>query len=645
MKRKIYLKMKSLVEARELWLNRFEGRDLLGEEEISVLDALGRITSHPVFAGISSPPFHAAAMDGVAVLAERTYGAQERTPKKLKLNRDAFWINTGRPIPEGTNAVIMVERLRELEDEFIEIYTAAYPWENVRRVGEDVVATELLFPRNHRIRSYDLGALLAADVDRVLVRKLPGVTIIPTGNELLGPIGKRTENVGAEGKIPESNSVILSAMVREYGGIPRIEPIVGDVYEDLLEAVRTAVESDDHMVIINAGSSAGSEDYTYHVLEALGEVLVHGVAMMPGKPTILAEISGKPVIGNPGYSVSATLSFDQFGGPLLCAMQGVPERTRKRVRVHMSRAVPSKLGVEEFLRVNLGRVNDRIVATPLPRGAGSITTLTRAEGMVRLSELSEGLPRDAEADAELLVEDTVLDRTLVMIGSHDMSIDVLADLMKRDPRGFRLSSANVGSLGGLLALRSGCAHAAGSHLLEEETGEYNRFYVKKYLPGMRVSLFHLVRREQGLILRKGNPKSIRGLEDLARDDVTFMNRQTGSGTRILLDFRLKQQGIDPTAIRGYDREEYTHMAVAVDVKSGVSDVGLGIFAAARALDLEFIPVVQEQYDLVIPSAFLEDERVRMLLDTASTQPFRERMFSLGGYDPGRSGEFWTEIGP
>jgi putative molybdopterin biosynthesis protein len=265
--------------------------------------------------------------------------------------------------------------------------------------------------------------------------------------------------------------------------------------------------------------------------------------------------------------------------------------------------------------------------------------------MVRLSELSEGLPRDAETEAELLVEEDVLDRTLVMIGSHDMSVDVLADLLKRDPRGFRLTSANVGSLGGLLALRSGCAHAAGSHLLEEETGEYNRSYVKKYIPDMSVSLFHLVRREQGLIIRKGNPRNIRGLEDLAGDDVTFINRQPGSGTRILLDFRLKELGMDSAAIRGYDREEYTHMAVAVDVKSGVSDVGLGIFAAARALDLEFIPVVSEQYDLVIPSAFLEDERIKMLLDTAATEAFRERMISLGGYDPAMSGAFWTEIGP
>ena len=645
MKRKIYLKMKSLVEARELWLNRFRDKDLLGDREISVLEALGRITSGPVFAGVSSPPFHAAAMDGVAVHAEATYGAQERTPKKLKLNRDAFWINTGRPIPAGTNSVIMVEKLRELEDEFIEIYTAAYPWENVRKVGEDMVATELLFPRNHRIRPYDLGALLAAGVERIRVRKRPRVTIIPTGNELLGLSEKGTESIGVDGRIPESNSLILSAMVTEAGGIPLIENIVPDVYDDLLAAVRTAVDSGAHMVIINAGSSAGSEDYTVHVLEALGEVLVHGVAMMPGKPTILAEISGKPVIGNPGYPVSATLSFDQFARPLLYALQGIPEKTRNRVRVHLSRAVPSKLGVEEFLRVNLGRVNDRIVATPLPRGAGSITTLTRAEGIVRLSELSEGLPRDAEAEAELLVEDEALDRTVVVIGSHDMSVDVLADLLKRDPRGFRLSSANVGSLGGLLALRSGCAHAAGSHLLEEESGEYNRFYVKKYLPDMKVSLFHLVRREQGLIIGKGNPKGIRGLEDLARDDVTFMNRQPGSGTRILLDFRLKQQGMDPTTIHGYDREEYTHMAVAVDVKSGVSDVGLGIFAAARALGLDFIPVVSEQYDLVIPSAFLEDERIQMLLDTAATEAFRERMTSLGGYDPGKSGEFWTEIGP
>ncbi len=644
MKRKIYLKMKSLREAEGLWLGRFSGKDLVGDREISVSEALGRVTSEPVYAGLSSPSFHAAAMDGVAVKAEETYGANERAPKRLRIGENAHWINTGRPLPPGTDAVIMVEKLHETEPGTVEIHAPAYPWRDVRKVGEDVVATELLFPRNHRIRPFDLGALLGTGVLDLRVKRRPRVAVIPTGNELISGESAGLAGAALEGRVVESNSTILAGMVTQHGGLPVVFPIVEDRFEALLDAVRRAVESDCHMVIVNAGSSSGSEDYTAHVLEKLGEILVHGVAMMPGKPTVLAEVAGKPVIGNPGYPVSAVMSFDCFAAPLLRIMQGLPEGRKPSAKVRLSRPVPSKLGIEEFLRVHLGRVGNRLVATPLPRGAGSITTLTRAEGIIRVPELSEGLSPGDEVEAELLVDERALERTLVMIGSHDMSIDVLSDLMKCDPGGYRLSSANAGSMGGLLALRDGTAHAAGSHLLDEATGEYNRSYVARVLGDRKAALFHLVKREQGLILPKGNPKGIQGLKDLVREDVTFINRQAGSGTRILLDFRLGQESIDSDGIRGYDREEYTHMAVAVDVKSGVSDVGLGIYAAARALDLDFIPVVEEQYDLVIPSAFVEDPRVRVMLKAAASSEFRERVKAMGGYDPGQSGELWMEMG-
>jgi molybdate-binding protein len=397
------------------------------------------------------------------------------------------------------------------------------------------------------------------------------------------------------------------------------------------------------VIIINAGSSAGSKDFTANVINDMGQILVHGVAMMPGKPTILGVVEGKPVVGNPGYAVSAMLSFEQFVKPLLSSFQGLPVPKPKTIKVQPSRDIPSKLGIEEFLRVHVGKVGPKYVATPLARAAGSITTVTRAEGIIRIPSLSEGISQNEEVEAELLVAEEELLNTIVIIGSHDISIDILADEIRRKGQSIRISSANVGSLGGLMSLRKGSCHIAGSHLLDTLTGQYNLSYIRRYLKGMRVTVFHLVLRDQGLIVAKGNPKGIKGIEDLLRDDITFVNRQAGSGTRVLLDYKLGQAGVEPKSVKGYDHDEFTHMAVAVDVLSGAADCGMGIFAAARALDLTFVPIVREQYDLIIPSAIVDQPNIQVLLETIRTPGFRERVEALGGYDPSKSGEFWKEL--
>jgi putative molybdopterin biosynthesis protein len=420
--------------------------------------------------------------------------------------------------------------------------------------------------------------------------------------------------------------------------------IVPDLEKDISETIQKAIDSDADLVIINAGSSAGSKDYTANIIAELGEVLVHGVAMMPGKPTVLGVIKGKPIIGIPGYTVSAILSFEQFAKPMLFSMQGMTPPEQRLAVVKPSRDIPSKLGTEEFIRVNIGRVGDRLVATPLSRAAGSITSLTRAEGIIRIPSLSEGVTQDEEIDAELLVDNEELKNTIVVIGSHDITIDMLGDEIRRGGRNIRVSSGNVGSLGGLMAIRKGICHIAGTHLLDVETGEYNISYIKRYLKGIKISLFHLAFRDQGLVVQKNNPKGIKGIEDLTRDDIVFMNRQAGSGTRILLDYRLSKSGIKSEAIKGYENEEFTHMSVAVDVLSGAADCGMAIYAAARALDLNFIPMDREQYDLVIPSAFLDDPNIRIVLDTIRSQAFRDRVRALGGYDPSGSGELKGEWG-
>ncbi len=644
MKRQVYLSMKTLQEAKELFFSRF-GRDKRTDmETISIEDALGRIIVEPVFAKRSCPSFHSSAMDGIAVRAEETYGTTEKYPGTLKVGRDAVWINTGQPLPESFNAVIMVEKIHQLDKNHLEIRSSAYPWQHVRKVGEDIVATQLLLAQNHRIRPFDVGALIGAGVFSIKVWQKPRVAIIPTGTELIHYRDVEEKDTLKQNEIIEYNSLVLAGLVRECSSIPIVYGIVPDAEENIRAALKKAIESEAHVVIINAGSSAGSKDFTASIINEVGEVLVHGVGMMPGKPTILGIVKDKPVVGNPGYAVSSTLSFEQFVKPLLYGLQGQQPPKPHTVKVQPSRDIPSKLGIEEFLRVNIGKVGPKFVATPLPRAAGSITTLTRAEGIIRIPALSEGIPQNGEIEAELLVEEEDLLNTVVIIGSHDINIDILADEIRGQGHNIRISSGNVGSLGGLIALKKGTCHMAGSHLLDTETGQYNISYIKRYLQGVRISVFHLVLRDQGLIVAKGNPKGIKGIEDLTGSDIVFVNRQAGSGTRVLFDYKLGQLGIEPKAIKGYDHDEFTHMAVAVDVLSGAADCGMGIFAAARALDLDFVAMVREQYDLVIPSAMVEQPNIKVVLDTIRSRHFRERVAALGGYDPSKSGELWREIG-
>jgi len=642
-RQKIYLKMKDPKEALEIFFKNFDPEPISDAEEVSVHDSPGRITVEPFFAKISAPPFQSAAMDGVAVRAEDTYGATERNPKRLKMGQEALWINTGQVMPEGKNAVIMVEKLNQIDEGTIEVESSAFPWQHTRKVGEDFVVTELLFPQNHRIRPFDLGTLIGGGILRVKVRRRPRVRLIRTGSELIDTNSLSDASSLARGKIIESNSAVLSHLIRECGADPVVEDIVEDDAGKIKKAMLRAIDTGEDMVITLAGSSAGKRDYTAEVIEEIGTLLVHGVTIMPGKPTILGEVKGRPFVGIPGYPVSAYIAFNEFVRPFLYRLQGLNVPERQSVSVTASRDIPSKLGAEEFIRVNIGRVGERIVAIPLTRAAGSVTSLSRAEGIIRIPSLSEGIVAGEEMEAELLVDPEEIANTIVIIGSHDITLDVLANEMRAADRGVRIASGNVGSLGGLVALRKGTAHVAGSHLLHPETGEYNIPYIRRYLKKMPVHVFNLVEREQGLIIQRGNPRQVRGIGDLTRDDLSFVNRQPGSGTRILFDYKLQEMGIDPSQVSGYDNEEYTHMNVAVAVLNGMADVGLGIMAAAKALDLDFIPVLSEQYDLVIPSSFVNDHKIQLLISVARSKEFRKRVEALGGYNPEKSGALWKVI--
>jgi putative molybdopterin biosynthesis protein len=638
MARRRYLKKTPLEEARKLFLANIDPSKL-ADETVPVDDALNRITAKPVFAKISSPHYHAAAMDGICVRAEDTFGATEFVGKKLTLAADgapepgAFaYVDTGNSLPAWANAVIMIEKVRQLDNETVEIFESVAPWNHVRLVGEDVVATELLLPRCHRLRAYDLGALLASGHTSVPVKVHPRVGIIPTGDELILP-GEEAR----PGAVIEFNSTVLAAFVREWGGVAVKYPKVKDDAELLEQALRRAAGECDVATII-AGSSAGEHDLTADVVAAAGELWAHGIDVMPGKPAVLGAVAGKPVIGFPGYPVSAIVIAREILKPVLERFLGCAAPPYPSVRAVVPKKLASHLGLEEFIRVTVGRVGEKLVAVPLARGAGVITTMVHADGLLRIPSSIEGVNAGEEVRVNLLRSEEEIENTILCTGSHDLAIGVLEDQLKLRYPELKIAATNVGSLGGLLALQRGETHIAGSHLLDPETGTYNITDIKKTIPKTPVVLVHLAQREQGILVRCGNPKSICGLQDLARKECCFVNRQSGSGTRVLLDYELKRLRIDPTAIQGYEREEFTHMAVGVAIASGLADAGLGVRAAAHALGLDFIPVASEQYDLLFLRPFYESERGMQLMAIIRSDALKSAVVSLGGYDPGKAGE-------
>lgn len=624
--RRIYQTNISLEEAFRIWFKFINALKPVEPEEIPAAESLGRVTAGAVQAKISSPFFHASAMDGYAVRFIETFGASETSPVRLRLHEQAVPVNTGDPIPSGFNAVIMIEEVNLTED-CIEITEAVTPYKNIRPVGEDIVQTELILPENHVIRPVDIGAMLSGGDYKIMVRRKPVVTVIPTGNEIVEP-GTPLKT----GNIIDSNSYMIGGLVIQWGGEFRKADVVLDNRELLKQKILDASDRSD-VVVILAGASAGTKDFTPNAVEDLGTVLVHGINIKPGKPVLLGSINSKPVIGLPGYPVAAHMTFEFFGKPLICRLLGIEPARPETMKARLSRHVASAIGHEEFLRVKVGKVGGNFIATPVGRGAGALMTLQRADGIVQVPVMSEGIAAETEVDVRLLRSKSEIENTVVCIGSHDNALDVLANFLKKKFPSYSMSSAHVGSMGGIMAIKKSEAHAAGTHLLDEQSGEYNVAFIRKFLKNVPLKLINLVHREQGLIVRKGNPKNIRSIEDLTRDDVVFINRQTGSGTRLLTDKCLRDKGIAPQNIRGYDKEEFTHMGVASAVLSGAADTGMGILTAAMALDLESIPVANERYDLLIRKEHLGVPMLQALLQViTSDADFRSAVLSLGGYD-------------
>ena len=639
----VYLHDVPLHQAQERFLEGLAAAGLAGPlpaENILVDEfALGRVLAQPVWARLSAPHYHASAMDGFAVRAHETDGATLTKPLALAYGSQTVYVDTGDPLPAWANAVIPIEQTEPLtatgeqseelrQPAAIRIRAATPPWRHVRAMGEDMVATQLVLPAGHRVRPVDLGAIAGSGHDQVAVFRQPRVAVLPTGTELK-VIG---EPVGP-GDIIEYNSVVLAAQVREWGGTATRFPITPDEQAAIRAQVLLAARDHD-LILLNAGSSAGSEDYSATIVAELGELFVHGVAVRPGHPVILGMVHlaerQVPIIGVPGYPVSAAMTGELFVQPLLARWSGQAPSEPEILPATLTRKLASPSGDDDYVRVAVGKVDERTLAAPLPRGAGVISSLVRADGIVLVPAGSQGLPAGAPVNVRLYRSRREIEQTILAIGSHDMTLDLVAQFLARRER--RLASANVGSLGGLVALRRREAHLAGSHLLDTETGGYNESYVRQYLPDRTVKLVTLVNREQGLMVPAGNPKGLDNLNDLANPDIRIINRQRGAGTRILLDYHLQQAGIQPDTVAGYDQEEYTHLAVAAAVASGRADAGLGIAAAARALNLGFIPLFAERYDLVLPVDVLETGLLDPLLALLQNGAFRQAVMALPGYD-------------
>ncbi|MGI9536475.1 MAG: molybdopterin biosynthesis protein [Desulfocapsaceae bacterium] len=623
----VYLSNKPLAEARELWHQTLNEHGFFKPKiiKIRVDDALGQTTAKPIYAHHSSPTYNASAMDGVAVQFQDLGMASEASP--VRLSRDQYLpVNTGNSVPEPYNAVVMIEDVYELANEDIELINPATPWQHVRTVGEDIVATELIVPQGHTIRPIDQGALLAAGIIEVEITARPLVTVIPTGSELIEPGSKV-----APGQIIEFNSRILAGYLSQWGAEVSVHPPVSDNPELLTKAVLDAATNSD-IIFTNAGASAGTKDFSRSVLGSTGEIVIHGVAIKPGKPVILGLIGDTPVVGLPGYPISALLTLHLFGRELVYGFSGKPLPDDEVCEAIMSRPMHSSMGVDQFVRVTLGQVGSKLIATPSGKGAGSVMSMVRADGLLTIPSGSEGIGAGETVRVEMLRSRKEIDSTLVAIGSHDNILDLMANFLHRLSPPIRLSSAHVGSMGAIMAIRRGEAHFGGSHLLDEESGEYNISFIKRFLTDTPLNLINLCYREQGFITPRGNPHNIQSFADIITKDLSFINRQKGAGTRLLTDKILRDSGLEPEQIAGYNHEEYTHMNVAAAVLSGSVDAGMGIRAAALALDLDFVPIAEERYDLIVPTLFLDDRRIIAAMELLHNATFRSRIEELGGYN-------------
>lgn len=620
-----YLDNIPLEEAEEKFFSLISNGFTYKTEEIPTSQAVGRVLTKAAYAKICCPHYNASAMDGIAVRAGDTYSASENTP--VFLTPDMYTVvDTGDAVPDDKDAVIMVEELSFEADGRVKIIASVYPFQNVRQIGEDICMGDMIAPSFTEITPSLCGALLAGGITSVSVIKKPTVAVIPTGDEIVSP----TDNP-KKGEIIEFNSSIFSGMLSEWGAEAEVYPIIPDKKELLRDKIREAAEKYDAVLIL-AGSSAGRDDYTCDIIKDLGEVCVHGIAIKPGKPAVLGKIGSTPMVGLPGYPVSAIVVMREIVRKLIAFLLHKTVKEENKVTAVLGKRIISSLKYREYVRVTLGKIGDNYVAVPLPRGAGIVTSFTKADGIITVPQNSEGIEQGDLVEVVLVNDSKDMENSIIVTGSHDPIIDEINDYLKIKGYPYTVSSSHVGSMGALGAVKLGQAHLGGIHLLDTENGRYNESYVRKYLDSETATLIKGIGRIQGLMVEKGNPKNIKSFADIVGH--RYANRQLGSGTRILFDYLLKTNGIDKNEIDGYRNEEFTHTAVAAQIAGGNADCGMGIYSAAQMYDLDFIEITVEEYDFIVNNDFINTPMYDAFIEVFRSDELKERMKRMGGYTLG-----------
>ncbi|MGL4382286.1 MAG: molybdopterin biosynthesis protein, partial [Bacilli bacterium] len=570
--------------------------------------------------------------DGIALAYELTLNASINNP--LILSKEQYQkVNTGAIIDSGANCVIMKEDLSIDLQGNISINQPAHYFQNIRPIGEDIALTQMILPSYHRIKAVDMSVINASFNDEIPVFKKLNIAIMTTGSELVSVSLKSLE----PGDIIDSNSSLIKGLVLESKHNPIVYPSIKDDYDQLKAALIKASHECD-IILINAGTSAGSKDYTAPLIKELGEVIVHGISIKPGKPAILGLINNKMVIGLPGYPVSAYMVYMNVLKPILNKLYH-QNSENDYLPVKLTTTIHSSLKHLEFVRIKIGYVNNEFVATPLARGAGMTSSLLEADGIIEIAQAKEGLLEGSIVQALLLKPQSSIKQKLVALGSHDLIIDVLNDFSNQFNYQVKINSTHVGSYAGLLALVKKEANLAFTHILDE-AGTYNKDIITKLFNPCDLYIIKGVKRSQGLVVAKNNPLNISSLKDLINNKYKYVNRQQGSGTNMLLHYLLKQENLKQEDLIGYDFIMPTHYNVASCIKSNLVDAGLAIYSVAQALDLGYVEITLEDYDIIIYKEDLNDYRIQGLIRILRNETFKNELAQLGGYDTSLSGQIF-----
>ena len=635
--RKVFRELQSLEKANAVFWSAYKQHSFT--ERVSIENALGRVIAEDVFSSVDVPGFDRAAMDGFAVTAEDTFHADEQHPVKLRVlgqveagdpgaysasKGEALEIATGAPIPKGTDSVVMVEYTRRNGSGLL-VFRGVAPGENVTGAGSDIMTGELLLRKFQTITPREVGLLAASGAAQVLVFRKPRVAIFSTGNELVKP----GEALGFA-KIYDTNGPAVSASVVECGGEPDFHGILPDDYSRVKEELNSALKGAE--VIISSGStSSGPGDLFYRAVDELGEpgVLVHGLTLKPGKPALIGLVDGKPIFGLPGYPTSALMIFHVLVAPIIRRLANTLESSPVKVEAMSPMKFFKARGRRELLPVQLiTQANGGLIAYPMQSGSGAVSAFAMADGFADLPENQEYIDEGEKMDIQLFGRE-LAPASLVAIGSHCIGVDIAFAMMTEDEPNFLGRTINVGSMGGFNAIKRREADIAGVHLQDEKTGEYNTPFLTTFGLEQSAVLVRGYDREQGLIVKRGNPKKVKRVEDLLRDDISFINRNKGSGTRLLIDRHLTQiassRGTDlenlTKRIQGYGYEAKSHSAVASAVKNDRADVGFGIKTAAAISGLDFIKLDDEKYDFLVAKERMDKKSIKTFIKLLQSKEF------------------------